>query len=104
MVYAYQARALPKPGMEKMVEGALQAFTDWVATRPGLLHIHVLKDRTTGEYVGISFWKSKEDCDRMWAAAAESPSAREHSKVLATETQGPMEGHEYEVFWERDAE
>ena len=104
MVYVYQGRALPKPGMEKMVEGAMQAFTDWVATQPGLLHIHALKDRTTGEFVGISFWRSKEDCDRMWTAAAESPSAREHSKALATATRGPMESHEYEVFREHDAE
>ena len=96
--YSYQGRVVPKPGMEKDVERAMRAFSDWIATQPGLLRVHVMKDRTSGELVGMSFWKTKEDCDRMWAVAATSPEARPHRQVLATATQGPAESHEYELL------
>jgi len=103
MVYSYQARAAPKAGMEKLVEGAMQVFAQWVLTQPGLLHIHQLKDQTTGELVGISFWRSKADCDRMWAAAAQAPDAQQKNQALASALQRPMETHEFEAIWEATA-
>jgi heme-degrading monooxygenase HmoA len=90
--------------MEKMVEGAMQAFAAWTATQPGLLHIHALRDRTTGELVGMSFWRSKEDCDRMSAAGAQAPDAEQKNKALATALQRPLENHDYEVSWERNSQ
>jgi heme-degrading monooxygenase HmoA len=100
MAYSFQARALPKPGAEKIVESAMQMFAQWVLTQPGILHIHQMKDLATGELVGISFWKSKVDCDRMWAAAALAPDAEQKNQALAAGLQRPIENRECEVLWE----
>ncbi len=55
------ARARPKPGMEQMVQAGMQAFAEFMATQPGLLSLHFLKDSENREFVGISFWERKED-------------------------------------------
>jgi len=102
MGFSYQARALPKPGMEKMVEVAMQAFAEWVQTQPGLLHIHQLKDLDSGELVGISFWDRKEDCERALALSAGAPEAAAKQRAIAEALQGPLVTRSYDVIWQRE--
>ena len=98
MVYSYQARALPKAGMEKMVEGAMQMFAEWVLTQPGILHIHQLRDTDTGELVGISFWNRREDCERALALSASAPDAQPKQRAIAEALQQPLVTRSYEVL------
>jgi len=102
MVFSYQARAEPKPGMDKLVEGAMQMFAEWVLTQPGILHIHQLKDLETGALVGISFWERKEDCERALTLSAQAPEANAKQKALTDALQKPLVTCSYDVIWQAE--
>ncbi|MFZ0698637.1 MAG: antibiotic biosynthesis monooxygenase [Thermoplasmata archaeon] len=105
MIFSYVARARPKRGMEQMVQAGMQAFAEFMATQPGLLSLHFLKDSENRELVGISFWERKEDWQTAMGLSMQARQAESHNEIvadpLAAALERPLEAHEYEVIWER---
>lgn len=103
MVFSYEARARPKSGMEQMVRAGMQTFAEFMATQPGLLSLHFLRDSENGDLVGISFWERKEDWQRAMGLSMQARQAESHTALvtdpLAAALERPLEAHEYEVIW-----
>jgi quinol monooxygenase YgiN len=100
MGFSFQARVLPKEGQEKFVERAMQEFAEAMLRQPGVLHMHQLKDTTTGEIVGISFWRDRSDYENAMRQYAADPSVETRQRAIGAALQKPVNTSSFDVIWD----
>ena len=84
------------PGMRSAAEKLVEQFAPAMKTMKGFKGVTFLADDTTGEYVSLTLWESKED--REAAIAVLDPKLKQATLVISRILKGAPTRKLFEVY------
>jgi len=81
-MFANMAFATPLPGNEEEMKEIMLNFAKTLQGSPGLLRVHVMKEKEGNALLGISMWESEEDFNAGMARANSVPSSGAKSEAI----------------------
>ena len=85
----------PSPGKENDLVNNMHAFADSLRDQPGILRIHVLKEKEGKTLVGISMWEDENAFNEAMKKIASQPA--NSGKVEALRPNPPVIRQFYEI-------
>jgi len=81
-MFANMAFASPIPGKEKEMMDVMHDFAKTLQGSPGLLRVHVMREKDGNTLLGISMWETEEDFSRAMAKANAAPSSGSKAETI----------------------